>query len=154
MEWLVSEGEAPTCGDQPELNAEKLAGAVRAVLRETPSIFGCLVHVASPHSPETHNHFCQQFAALGYDRERIDRALWREHCAIFADWLSLSLEQNWLTWKRVPRSGASLWLMQHAIGLSHRCVIVSSPRSLWHPRWSCSRVIWNYFCRSWLTQRM
>jgi hypothetical protein len=94
MEWVVSEGDTSNRGTQPQLSAPKLAVAIHAVLLGSPSILDRLVYIASLHSPATHSDLYVQFTALGYSVSGINKALLKEHRAIFADWLSLSLEQK------------------------------------------------------------
>jgi len=104
----VSEGDASNRGPQPELRAEKLAVAIHAVLLGSPSILDRLVYLASLQSPVMHSDFYQQFTALGYSGTGINKALLREHRTIFADWLSLSLEQKLADLEEC----ASLWGMR------------------------------------------
>ena len=84
---VVAKGEA--AGD-----AGRLAGAVHFILLKTPSVFGRLAELASLQNPEKRRQFCHQFVVLGYGLASIEKAVLREHRAIFADWLSLSLEQK------------------------------------------------------------
>lgn len=75
-------------------NAGDFDEMLRSAVLHIPSRFERLVFIASLHSPEACAQFCQQFLASGYDHTEIDGALWREHHAIFEDWLALNLEQK------------------------------------------------------------
>ena len=79
--------------DRPALSAERLPGAVRAVLLGLPCRFERLVCIASLQHPETRGQFCH-LLPLDLDWGEVDPVLCREHHEIFEDWLGLSLEDK------------------------------------------------------------